>query len=80
MPSAQLLQLIQSFLGFEWPRPLQSDPEGRVKSRFCEYHKDVGHRTNDYYRLHHLLNYLVRKGNLCEYVEGPSRDVPKICA
>ena len=45
------------------------DPEGRDKSRFCEYHRDVGHRTNDWYHLYRILNYLVKRGHLREYVE-----------
>ena len=45
--SSQLLPIIQSLQGFQWPRPQGGDPEGRDKSRYCKYHKDVGHQTND---------------------------------
>ena len=67
---ACLLPIIQSLLGFEWPRLLRNDLEGRDKSRFCEYHRDFGHKTNSYFRLWLLLNYLVSKGHLQEYVES----------
>ena len=61
---ARLLSIIQSLSGFEWPLPLRGDPEGRDKSRFFEYHIDVGHWTNSYFRIRCLLNYLVSKGHL----------------
>ena len=60
-----MLPIIQPLSGFEWPHPLRGDPKRRDKSRFCEYHK-----TNSYFQLRRLLNYLVSKGHLQEYVES----------
>ena len=45
---------------------------GREKSRFYEYHRDIEHQTNDCYQLRRLLNYLVKRGHLREYVEEAS--------
>ena len=76
LPPSQLLPIIQSLQGFVWPKPQRGDLEGRDKSRFCEYHKDVGHWTNDCYRLRRPLNYLVKMGHLQEYVkEGASNSL-----
>ena len=66
LPPSQLLPIIQPLQGFEWPRPKSGDPKGRDKSRYCEYHKDVGHRSNDCYRLWRLLNFMVKRGHLQE--------------
>ena len=43
--------------------------KGRNKSRYCEYHRDVSHQTNDCYRLQGLLNFMVKRGHLREYIE-----------
>ena len=74
----RLLPIIQSLLGFEWPLPLRGDPKGRDKSRLCEYHKDVGHRSNSCFLLQCLLNYLVSKGHLQEYVESLAPNGPPL--
>ena len=67
---ARLLLIIQSLSSFEWPHPLCDDPEWKDKSRFCEYHKDFEHKTNSYFQLRCLLNYLIRKRHLQEYMES----------
>ena len=77
LPPSQLLPIIQSLQRFEWPRPQRGDPEGRDKSRFCEYHKDAKHRTNDCYRLWRLLNYLVKRGHLRAYIEEVALNRPQ---
>ncbi|XP_074336816.1 uncharacterized protein LOC141673989 [Apium graveolens] len=32
---------------FKWPKPQRGGPEKRDKSRYCRFHKDVGHDTGD---------------------------------
>ena len=67
---ARLVLIIQSLPRFRVACPLWGDQKRRDKFRFCEYHKDVGHQTNFCFRLKRLLNYLVCKGNLQEYMES----------
>ncbi|XP_074315023.1 uncharacterized protein LOC141651201 [Silene latifolia] len=49
-----------------WPKPpTQSRPnDDRDSSKRCECHQDIGHRTEDCYRLRREVNFQVRKGNL----------------
>ncbi|XP_074300169.1 uncharacterized protein LOC141631391 [Silene latifolia] len=49
-----------------WPKPpTQSRPnDDRDSSKRCEWHQDIGHRIDDYFRLRREVKFQVRKGNL----------------
>ncbi|XP_074299867.1 uncharacterized protein LOC141631041 [Silene latifolia] len=49
-----------------WPKPpTQNRPnDDRDSSKRCEWHQDIGHRTEDCYRLRREVKFQVRRGNL----------------
>ncbi|XP_074299696.1 uncharacterized protein LOC141630845 [Silene latifolia] len=49
-----------------WPKPPAQDRpnDDRDSSKRCEWHQDIGHRTEDCYRLRKEVKFQVRKGNL----------------
>ena len=53
---------------FESPKPLRSPARFRNKDKYCHYHKDVGHNTNDCHNRKRLLDKLAEKGMLNSYV------------
>ncbi|XP_021744646.1 uncharacterized protein LOC110710628 [Chenopodium quinoa] len=53
---------------FEKPQPLRGPAQYRNKNKYCHYHKDVAHDTNDCINLKRLLDKLVEKGMLNSYV------------
>src|SRR6187397_1548966 len=53
---------------FEKPQPLRGPAQYRNKNKYCHYHKDVGHDTNDCINLKRLLDKLSEKGMLNLYV------------
>ena len=57
---------------------MTTDPSSRDQSRFCAYHKQNGHRTDECksYKFH--LENLVKEGHLGEYIkkEGRGDDRP----
>ena len=53
---------------FEKPQPLRGSAQYRNKNKYCHYHKDVGHDTNDCINLKRLLDKLADKGLLKPYV------------
>lgn len=53
---------------FEAPQPLRGPSRFRNSSKYCYYHKDVGHDTNDCNNLKRLLDKLAAKGMLEQYV------------
>ncbi|XP_074266296.1 uncharacterized protein LOC141588768 [Silene latifolia] len=49
-----------------WPKPPAQDRpnDDRDSSKRCEWHQDIGHRTEDCYKLQKEVKFQVRKGNL----------------
>ncbi|XP_030949965.1 uncharacterized protein LOC115973866 [Quercus lobata] len=48
----------------KWPRPLHSSPNVRDKNKYCRFHKDHGHHTEDCRDLKEQIEELIRKGKL----------------
>ena len=57
---------------------MKSDPVRRDDTKYCEFHKDYGHRADDCIRLKKKIEYLIRRGHLSLYVasEGQERVQP----
>ncbi|XP_074288279.1 uncharacterized protein LOC141613445 [Silene latifolia] len=49
-----------------WPKPPTQDRpnDDRDRNKRCEWHQDIGHRIEDYFRLRKEVKFQVRKGNL----------------
>ncbi|XXG88794.1 hypothetical protein AAC387_Pa12g0960 [Persea americana] len=77
-PIYRLLNKIKAQPFFKWPRPMTTDPSSRDQSKFCAYHKQNGHRTDECrsYKFH--LENLVKEGHLRDYIkeEGRGGDRP----
>ena len=48
----------------KWPRPLHSSPNVCDKNKYCRFHKDHGHNTEDSRDLKEQIEELIRKGKL----------------
>ena len=64
----QVLREVQHERFLRWPSQMKSDPVRRDDTKYCEFHKDHGHRTNDYIHLKKEIEYLIRRGHLSRYV------------
>ena len=53
---------------------MRSDPTKRDNTRYCEFHRDHGHRTNDCIQLRKEIEYLIRRGYLRLYIGSEGRD------
>ena len=47
MPVDKILTQIKDEHYLKWPRPLHSSPNVRDKNKYCRFHKDHGHNTED---------------------------------
>ena len=47
MPVDKILMQIKDEHYLKWPRPLHSSPNVRDKNKYCRFHKDHGHNTED---------------------------------
>ena len=54
---------------------MRSDPIKRDNARYCEFHRDHGHRTDDCIQLRKEIEYLIQSGYLRRFValEGQSQ-------
>ncbi|XP_075664981.1 uncharacterized protein LOC142634565 [Castanea sativa] len=51
----------------KWPRPLHSSPNVRDKKKYCRFHKNHGHYTEDCRDLKEPMEEFIRKGKLQKY-------------
>ena len=64
----EVFMAIKRDLAFRWPRKMRSDPYKRDHSRFCEYHKEHGHSTEDCIVLRREIEAFVRNGKLVRFL------------
>ncbi|XP_074377473.1 uncharacterized protein LOC141718995 [Apium graveolens] len=69
-PRSQILMEIEKDKDFKWQKPLRGDPEKRDKSRYCRFHKDVGHDTDDCRQLKDEIEYLIQRGKFGCFTKG----------
>ncbi|XP_065620629.1 uncharacterized protein LOC136063742 [Quercus suber] len=63
-PVHKVLKKIKNEPYFKWPNKMSRDPEKRNQDRYCQYHQDHGHATEDCRNLWNYLDQLVREGRL----------------
>ncbi|XP_023897041.1 uncharacterized protein LOC112008911 [Quercus suber] len=69
MPVDKILMQIKDENFLKWPRPLHSSPNICDKNKYCRFHKDHGHYTEDCRDLKEQIEELIRKGKLQRYVK-----------
>ena len=74
MPVDQILTEIRDEPSLKWPRPLHSAPGLRDKRKYCRFHKDHGHYTEDYRDLKEQIEELICNGKLQQYVKRGDSD------
>ena len=53
---------------FQWPKPSSTVTERRDKNKYCRFHQDHGHRTDECRHLKDQVETLIRQGKLQKYV------------
>ncbi|XP_043721011.1 uncharacterized protein LOC122668525 [Telopea speciosissima] len=57
----------------QWPQPMFSRPEDRNNNKFCKFHKDVGHDSEDCRPLKREIEDVIQKGYLRRYVKEDAK-------
>ena len=52
---------------------MRTIPAKRDSTKYCEFHRDHGHRTNDCIHLRKEIEYLIQRGHLCHFVASAGR-------
>ena len=71
---SQVLREVQHEKFLRWPSQMRTDPTKRDNTRYCEFHRDHGHRTDDCIQLRKEIEYLIRRGYLRCYIASEGQD------
>ena len=65
---SQVLREVRNEQFLRWPAQMKSDPATRDNTRYCEFHMDYRHRTDDCIQLKKEIEYLIRRGYLRRFI------------
>ena len=65
---SQVLREVRNEQFLRWPTQMKSDPTTRDNSKYCEFHRDYEHRTDDCIQLKREIEYLIRRGYLRHFI------------
>ena len=65
---SQVLREVRNKQFLRWPTEMKSDPATRDNTRYSEFHRDYGHRTDDCIQLKKEIEYLIRRGYLRRFI------------
>ena len=65
---SQVLREVRNEKFLRWRTKMKSDPATRDNTRYCEFHRDYGHRTDDCIQLKKEIEYLIRRGYLRRFI------------
>ena len=70
---SQVLCETQNGNFLRWPSQMKTYPAKRDSTKYCEFHRDHGHRTYGCIQLRKEIEYLIRRGHLCRFVASEGR-------
>ena len=70
---SQVLREVRNEQFLRWPTQMKSDPTTRDNTKYCEFHKDYGHRIDDCIQLKREIDYLIRRGYLRRFISPESQ-------
>ncbi|XP_023894452.1 uncharacterized protein LOC112006417 [Quercus suber] len=69
IPADKILMQIKDELGLKWLKPLSTSSRKRVAKKYCCFHKDHGHYTNECCDLKEQIEELIQHGKLQKFVK-----------
>ena len=64
----QVLMQIKDDPSLKWLEKMKGDPNKRNKNKYCHFHRDHGHNTDECYDLKQQIENLIRQGKLRHFV------------
>ena len=73
---SQVLREVRNEQFLRWPSQMKSDPATRDNTRYCEFHRDYGYRTDNCIQLRKEIEYLIWLGYLRRFIalEGQAQN------
>ena len=73
-PLDQVLMQIKDDPSLKWPKKMKGDPNKHNKNKYCRFHRDHGHDTDECYDLKQQIENLIRQGKLRHFVGRDHKD------
>ena len=73
-PLDQVLMQIKDDLSLKWPEKMKGDPRKQNKNKYCCFHRDHGHETNECYDLKQQIEILIKQGKLKNFLGQDHKD------
>ena len=70
---SQVLHEVLNEQFLRWPTQMKSDPATRDNTKYCEFHRDYGHRTDNCIQLKREIEYLIQRGYLRRFISPGSQ-------
>ena len=67
---SQVLHEVRNEQFLRWPTQMKSDPATRDNTKYCEFHRDYGHRTDNCIQLKREIEYLIQRGYLRRFISS----------
>ena len=71
---SQVLYEVQHEKFLRWPSQMKTDPAKRDMTKYCDFHRDHEHRTDDCIQLKKEIKFLIQHGHLRRYVAPKYRN------
>ncbi|XP_022843439.1 uncharacterized protein LOC111366994 [Olea europaea var. sylvestris] len=72
-PKTNILMEIKDMKELKWPVRMRSPPESRDINKYCKFHRDHGHTTENCKALQREIEALIKRGLLSSYVGNDKR-------
>ncbi|XP_050249411.1 uncharacterized protein LOC126696755 [Quercus robur] len=74
VPLEQVLMQIKDDPSLKWPEKMRGDPNKRNRNKYCRFHRDHGHDTDECFDLKQQIENLIRQGKLKNFLGRDNRD------
>ena len=74
MPLEQVLMQIKDDPSLKWPEKMKRDPNKCNGNKYCRFHKDHGHDTDECFDLKQQIENLIRQGKLRNFLGRDHKD------
>ena len=69
MPADKILMQIKDEPGLKWPKLLSTSSRKRDLKKYCHFHKDHGHYTDEFHNLKEQIEELIQQGKLQKFIK-----------